>query len=780
MEPSKPKPPGGLVQIGTPTRRQDRPGPKDPVCGMDVDPETSSHQLRHRDQTYYFCCARCLERFRADPDSFLQARPTGEPAAGVYTCPMHPEVRRMGPSACPDCGMALEPLAAARTDNPELADMSRRFRLSLLLAAPLAALAMAEMLANHPLLPAQTLAWTQLALATPVVLWGGRPFFVRGWTSLRLRRLNMFTLIALGTGAAYLASVAAVVAPNLFPPSFRMHDGRPPVYFEAAAGIVTLVLLGQVLELRARNRTGSAIRALLNLAPQSALLVAEDGSERSVPLERVRPGDRLRVRPGDRIPVDGTVLEGSSFVDESMLTGEAMPVEKTPGAPVTGGTLNGAGSFLMRAERVGAETLLARIVALVSEAQRSRAPIQRLADKVAAWFVPAVALAAAATFLSWALAGPEPRLAHALVNAVAVLIIACPCALGLATPMAVMVATGRGALAGVLVRNAEALQALEKVDTLVVDKTGTLTEGKPRLTAVESAGRLSRAELLALAAGVERASEHPLGAALVEAARAEGLTLPEPASFQARSGRGVQALIEGRPITLGNRRFMEETGVNLGPLAASAAREAELGRTVIFLAEEARPEGMFSFADPIKHAAHEVVEQLRREGLRIVMLTGDHRAAALAVARELGIQEVQAEVLPEAKGEAVRRLRQQGRLVAMAGDGINDAPALAQAKIGIAMGTGAGVAIESAAITLLRGDLRGLVRARRLSRAAMRTIRQNLFLAFFYNVLAVPVAAGVLYPFFGLLLSPLIAAAAMTFSSLSVVLNALRLNRLRL
>ncbi len=780
MEPSRPRPPGGLVQIGAPARRRDVPPAKDPVCGMDVDPETASHRLRHRDQTYYFCCARCLERFRADPDSFLPGRPAAEQLAGIYTCPMHPEVRRMGPGACPDCGMALEPLAAAQPENPELADMSRRFRLSLLLTAPLAALAMAEMPAGRSWLPAPLAPWIQLALATPVVLWGGRPFFARGWTSLRIRRLNMFTLIALGTGAAYLASVAAVVAPGLFPSSFRMHDGRPPVYFEAAAGIVTLVLLGQVLELRARNRTGSAIRALLNLAPQSALLVDEDGSERSVPLERVRPGDRLRVRPGERIPVDGAVLEGSSFVDESMLTGEPMPVEKTPGARVTGGTLNGAGSFLMRAERVGAETLLARIVALVSEAQRSRAPIEKLADKVAAWFVPAVALAAAATFLAWALAGPQPRLAHALINAIAVLIIACPCALGLATPMAVMVATGRGALAGVLVRDAEALQALERVDTLVVDKTGTLTEGKPRLTAVESAGRLSRAELLALAAGVERASEHPLGAALVEAARAEGLTLPEPASFQARSGRGVQALVEGRLIALGNGRFMGENGVDLSPLAAAASREAALGRTVIFLAADARLEGLFSFADPVKQTAREALEQLRREGLRIVMLTGDQRQAALSIARELGIEEVQAEVLPEAKGETVGRLQQQGRLVAMAGDGINDAPALARAQVGIAMGTGADVAIESAAVTLLKGDLRGIVRARRLSRAAMSTIRQNLFLAFFYNVLAVPVAAGALYPFFGLLLSPVVAAAAMTFSSLSVVLNALRLNRVRL
>lgn len=771
-----------LVQMGA--RAQGVSRVADPVCRMEVDPATAAGRHQYRGQDYYFCCAHCLERFRADPERYLGPQPVIAPAAeaaAIHTCPMHPEVRQADPGACPDCGMALEAaMAPLERGSPELAAMSRRFWVSALLSAPLAVLAMWEMLSGHPGMVPRAAAWLQLGLATPVVLWGGFPLFVRGWRSLVLRRLNMFTLISMGIGAAYLTSLAAVLAPGVFPRSFLMHNGQPPVYFEAAAGIVALVLLGQVLEMRASRRTGRAIRALINLAPRTALVVGEDGSEQSVPLERVRVGDRLRVRPGEKVPVDGTLLEGSSFVDESMITGEALPVEKGPGARLTGGTLNGAGSFLMRAERVGSETLLARIVALVSQAQRSRAPIQRVADRVAGYFVPAVTLVAAATFLVWAASGPEPRLAHALVNAVSVLIIACPCALGLATPMAVMVGTGRGALAGVLIRNAEALEALERVDTLVVDKTGTLTEGKPSLVTIRSAGALSESELLRLAASLERSSEHPLGTAIVTAARAEGLNLAEAALFSSRAGRGVTGIIEGRRLALGNRKLMEELGIEPGALEGSARQLAAAGQTVVFLAVDGRQQGMLAIADPVKDSTREAVRLLRREGIRIVMLTGDNRATALGVARELGIEEVQAEVLPEAKSEQIRRLQQQGCVVAMAGDGINDAPALALAQVGIAMGTGTDVAMESAAVTLVKGDLRGIVRARRLSRATMRTIRQNLFLAFFYNALAVPVAAGALYPFFGLLLSPVIAAGAMTLSCLSVILNALRLNRVRL
>ncbi len=783
MQASSPKPPGGLVQLGVPAQSNAGSKVTDPVCAMQVDPATAVNRFQHRGQTYYFCCPHCLDKFRAEPQRYLTARPAPARAeqAVVHTCPMHPEVRQLGPGSCPDCGMALEPMAGAlEPESSELGRMSRRFWVGAALTAPLAVLAMIEMFGGRHLIAPRPMAWLQLALATPVVVWSGRPLLERAWRSVVSRRLNMFTLIALGIAAAYLASVAATVAPGLFPESFRMASGEPPVYFEAAAGIVTLVLLGQVLELRARQRTGRAIASLLALRPATARRVADDGREESVPLDGVRPGDRLRVRPGEKIPVDGVVLEGASFVDESMLTGEPMPVEKTPGARVSAGTLNGSGSFLMRAERVGSETLLARIVAMVSEAQRSRAPVQRLADKVAAWFVPAVALVAVLTFAAWSLAGPEPRLAHALVSSVAVLIIACPCALGLATPMAVMVGTGRGALEGVLIRNAEALQTLERVNTLVVDKTGTLTEGKPRVAMIESAGRFSEEELLRLAAGLERSSEHPLGAAVVEVARSRGIEPAQATLFSAKSGRGVLGVIEERRIALGNRKLMEEAGIHPGALLQRAAESACLGRSVMFVAVDGRVEGLITVADPVKPTTREALQMLRREGIRVLMVSGDNPATVEAVAGELGIEEFHAEAAPGAKAEHVRRLQQQGCVVAMAGDGINDAPGLAQADVGIAMGTGTDVALETAAVTLVKGDLRGIVRAFRLSRATMRSIRQNLFLAFFYNVLAVPIAAGALYPLFGLLLSPVIAAAAMTFSSVSVILNALRLYRVRL
>lgn len=666
---------------------------------------------------------------------------------------MHPEVRRQGPGDCPLCGMALEPVSPAGVEqtNPELEDMRRRFWISAALSVPLMVVSMAE---RWP--------WLQLALAAPVVLWGGWPLLARGWSSILRRSLNMFTLISVGVSAAFLYSLWALAS-----------GGH--LYFETAAGITTLVLLGQVLEMRARARTGKALRALLDLAPQTARRVSENGMEEDVPLEHVHPGDRLRVRPGEKVPVDGVVLEGAGAVDESMITGESIPVEKTVGSPVTGGTLNGTGGFLMRAERVGAETLLARIVEMVSQAQRSRAPIQRLADAVASWFVPAVLAAAVLTLLVWNLAGPEPRFTHALVNAVAVLIIACPCALGLATPMAVMVGTGRGAAAGVLVKNAEALEVLGKVDTLVVDKTGTLTEGKPRLQSVVALPGFDEPELLRLSAGLERASEHPLGAAIVAAAHERSLPLAEPSAFQSLPGQGVRGSLEGRIVTLGNQSL-------LAPAALLETAEAlrRQGQTVVFVEIDGRLAGLLGIADPIKPSAREAIAWLHREGIDIVMLSGDNRVTVEAVARELGIDEVHAEVLPQQKGDWIKRLQAQGRIVAMAGDGVNDAPALAQAHVGIAMGTGADVALESAGITLLKGDLRGIVRARKLSRATLRNIRQNLFFAFVYNVLGVPLAAGVLYPAFGLLLSPVIASAAMTFSSLSVISNALRLRRLKL
>jgi Cu+-exporting ATPase len=702
-----------------------------------------------------------------------------------WVCPMHPQIVRDEPGSCPICGMALEPrtVTAEAIANPELVDMTRRFWVGLALTVPLFALAMSDLVPGQPVQRAvspRLLAWVQLVLASPVVLWAGWPFFERGYASIVNRSPNMFTLIAIGTGVAYGYSVVAAVAPDLFPASFRTHGGQVGLYFEVAAVITVLVLLGQVLELRARSRTSDAIRQLLRLAPKTARRLSEAGQEEDVPLDRVRPGDRLRIRPGESIPVDGVVIEGASAVDESMVTGESIPVEKQPGDRVTGGTVNTTGAFVMRAERVGSDTLLARIVRLVSEAQRSRAPIQRLADAISAWFVPAVVVVALLTFVGWARFGPEPRLAYALVNAVAVLIIACPCALGLATPMSIMVGTGRGATAGVLVRNAEVLEVLEKVDTLVVDKTGTLTEGKPRLVSVETRPGFEEAELLRLAAGLERASEHPLAAAIVAGARDRGVPPGAAREFRSLTGKGVTGTVEGRAVAVGTAALFAELGVAAGDLVERAEARRREGQTIVFVAVDGRAAGFLGVADPIKASTPEAIRQLRAEGVRLVMLTGDSRTTAAAVATRLGIEEVEAEVLPEQKTEVVKRLQAEGRLVAMAGDGINDAPALAQAHVGIAMGTGTDVAMESADVILVKGDLGGIVRARRLSRATMRNIRQNLFFAFVYNALGVPVAAGVLYPFTGVLLSPIFASAAMTFSSVSVIANALRLRRVRL
>jgi len=749
---------------------------RDPVCGMSVAADTEL-LLEHAGQTYRFCGARCLERFRAAPESFLGARaPAPTPGARRYTCPMHPEIVRDAPGSCPICGMALEPLdvSAEEEESAELADMRRRFVVSAALTLPLFALAMSEMW--RPL-HGPGFVWLQLALATPVVLWGGWPFFARGWASLVKQSLNMFTLIALGTGAAYAYSLLAALAPGLFPAAFRGHGGAVAVYFEAAAVIVTLVLLGQVFELRARARTGAALRALLGLAPKTARRIESDGREVDVPLEAVGVGDRLRIRPGEKVPVDGVVLEGRSAVDESMLSGEPIPVEKGPGARVVGASVNGAGSLVIRAEKVGADTLLAQIVQMVADAQRSRAPIQSLADRVAAWFVPAVIAVALAAFALWGWLGPEPRLAHALVSAVSVLIIACPCALGLATPMSIMVAMGRGAGAGVLFENAAALETLCRVDTLVVDKTGTLTEGRPRLATVEALPGFDEAELLRLAASLERGSEHPLAAAIVAAAEAGGLALLPVADFVSHAGRGVSGSVGGRQVMLGNRRLLEELGSDAGPLVARAEALRRKGQTAMLVALDGAPAGLLGAADPVKPGAHEALRRLHVDGLRVAMLSGDARTTAEAVARELGIDEVIAEVLPDEKAAYVRRLQAAGHVVAMAGDGVNDAPALAQADVGIAMGTGTDVAMQSAGVTLVKGDLRGIARARALSRATLRNIRQNLFFAFFYNALGVPVAAGVLYPVLGLLLSPMLAAAAMSLSSLCVIANALRLRR---
>ncbi len=701
-----------------------------------------------------------------------------------YTCPMHPQIVRLEPGTCPICGMALEPrtIRATEEDNPELRDMTRRLWVSTALTLPLLAIAMADMLPGMPLhqaLPVGWLPWIELLLASPVVLWGGWPFFQRGWASVVNRSTNMFTLIAMGTGVAYTYSLIATVVPGVFPAYFREMGGRPAVYFEAAAAIVTLVLLGQVLELRARNRTGAAIRALLNLAPPTAR-VLRDGTEVDIPLDQVRVDDRLRVRPGEKIPVDGIVVEGHSSVDESMITGESLPVEKTPGSRVIGATVNSSGSFIMRAERVGTETLLAQIVKMVSQAQRSRAPIQRLADRVAGWFVPSVIAIAVVTFIAWAVFGPEPRLAHAIVNAVAVLIIACPCALGLATPMAIMVGTGRGAHAGVLIKNAEALETLEKVDTLVVDKTGTLTEGKPRVVSVVTADGISEPELLRILASLEQGSEHPLAAAVLAAANERGLSLSRVSDFQSHAGRGISGKIDGKLAIAGNETLFSEQGV---PLAGHETKAQELrshGQTVIFVGLEGKVAGLVGIADPVKASTPSALAELRKDGLRIVMVTGDSKATGATVARELGIQEFEAEVLPDRKSEIVKRLQNEGHIVAMAGDGINDAPALAQANVGIAMGTGTDVAIESGGITLVKGDLAAIARARKLSRATMKNIRQNLFFAFIYNSIGVPIAAGILYPFFGLLLSPIFAAAAMSLSSVSVITNSLRLRNVKL
>jgi Cu+-exporting ATPase len=806
---------------------------KDPVCGMDVIPDQAAGTVEHNGQAYYFCSRHCVTKFKADPERYVSRPAAASPEMphgsaqaphdqdAEYTCPMDPEVRQKGPGACPKCGMALEPVEAVapltRTEytcpmhpeivqsepgscpicgmaleprtvtqedaNPELVDMTRRFWMATAFTAPILALMIAEMWPGQPLrhlASERFFIWFQFALATPVVIWAGWPLFQRAWASLVNRHLNMFTLIGLGTGAAYLYSVAATLFPEIFPQSFRGNGGEIAVYFEPAAVIVTLVLLGQVMELRARSKTSSAIKALLGLAPRTARIVREDGHEEDTPLEQIHVGDRLRVRPGEKIPVDGVVLEGASAVDESMMTGEPMPVEKTPGQKVAGGTVNGTGSVVMRAEKVGRDTLLAQIVRMVSEAQRTRAPIQRVADVVAGYFVPMVIAIAAATFAVWALYGPEPRMAYALLNAVAVLIIACPCALGLATPMSIMVGTGRGATAGVLIRHAEALETLEKIDTVVVDKTGTLTEGKPRLTAVLTLSGYSQADVLRLAAGLERLSEHPLANAIVEGALAKQFSLSTAEQFRAVAGKGITGTVDGRAVAIGTAPFLTEQSIDLGLLLDLAEPLRKEGQTAMFLAVDGRPAGLIGVADPIKASAHEAMELLHREHIRVIMLTGDNRTTAGAVARKLGIDEVKAEVLPEQKADIVKQLQKEGRIVAMAGDGINDAPALAQAHVGIAMGTGTDVAMESAGVTLLKGDLRGIVRARRLSRGTMRNIRQNLFFAFVYNLLGVPIAAGLLYPFLGVLLSPMIASAAMTFSSVSVIGNALRLRSLKL
>jgi Cu+-exporting ATPase len=764
---------------------------KDPVCGMDVDPDAAAGSFDFQGQTYSYCSKGCLEKFRADPARYVgdhngvaihphAADPL--PSGTLYTCPMHPEIVQEGPGSCPKCGMALEPLVPTEDDGPnhELIDMTRRFWVSTALTVPLFVLAMGEMVLGRPLFSGHASLWFQLALATPVVLWGGRPFFERGWASLVSRNLNMFTLIAIGTGTSYLYSVVATLFPDFIPHSFRGHGGTVPVYFEAAAVITTLVLLGQVLELRARSQTSSAIKSLLGLSPKTARRLGEGGLEEDVPIEHVHVGDRLRIRPGEKVPVDGAVLEGTSSVDEAMVTGEPIPVEKGPGDKLIGGTVNGTGSVIMTAERVGSETMLAQIVRMVGEAQRSRAPIQRLADVVSSYFVPAVLLVAVITFAAWAIFGPEPRLAYALVNAVAVLIIACPCALGLATPMSIMVGTGRGATSGVLIKNAEALETMEKVDTLVVDKTGTLTEGKPRVVSVVAAEGQDESELLRLAASLERESEHPLAAAIVAAAKERGLMLSESSGFQSLTGHGVTGSIDGHTVAIGNLKLLIDAGIDAGTLKEQAEGRRLEGETAVFVAVDNRAAGFLGLADPIKESAAAAVKSLHEEGVRVVMLTGDSRTTALAVARRLGLDDVEAEVLPEQKAEAVKRLQAEGRVVAMAGDGINDAPALAQAQVGIAMGTGTDIAMESAAVTLVQGDLRGIVRARKLSRATMRNIRQNLVFAFLYNALGVPVAAGVLYPFFGLLLSPMIASAAMTLSSVSVIVNSLRLRDVEL
>ena len=815
----------------------------DPVCGMTVNPEKAAAKASFADREYFFCSHGCHAKFTANRAQYVKASNAepvttgtdvppsigGGPAhsavslpAEVYTCPMHPEVRQDKPGVCPKCGMALEPVSvmpAASTveytcpmhpqivrsqpgncpicgmtlelrtivagpqANPELANMTRRLWISVILTLPVFVLGMSEVIPGQPLnhvFSVRVVQWIQLVLATPVVIWAGWPFFQRGWTSVVLRSLNMFTLIALGTGVAYLFSVVAVLFPSLLPPSLRGHGGMVPVYFEAAAVITTLVLMGQVLELRARDSTGGAIRALLGLSPKQARIVRANGKEEDISLDAVHPGDHLRVRPGEKIPVDGVVLEGSSAVDESMITGESVPIEKHTHDKVIGGTINGTGGLLMRADRVGSDTLLAQIVQMVSAAQRSRAPIQRVADRVSAYFVPVVVLASIITFIIWVLVGPPPAMAYALVNAVAVLIIACPCALGLATPMSIMVGTGRGASAGVLVKNAEALEILQKVDTLVVDKTGTLTEGKPRLVSSLAADGHTEAELLRFAASLERGSEHPLAAAVVAGAAARGEEAASVEGFESITGKGVRGRIDGRSALFGSQVLLDDAGISTAELRNEAERLRSDGQTVMFLAVDGRLAGILGVTDPIKESSAGVIRQLKADGIRIVMLTGDSRTTAEAVARKLELEEVEAEVLPDQKNRVVKRLQEQGRTVAMAGDGVNDAPALAQAHVGIAMGTGTDVAIQSAGVTLIKGDLRGIVKARRLSQGVMQNIRQNLFFAFVYNVVGIPIAAGVLYPRFGLLLNPMLAATAMSLSSVSVILNSLRLRRLHL
>jgi len=763
-------------------------GEHDPVCGMVVEPATARAHSDHAGRTYYFCSIRCRQKFEAEPARYLapaapEPRPVG--GTGLWTCPMHPQIARNEPGNCPICGMALEPMTptAGEAANPELRDMARRFWVGVALSVPLLAIAMAEHFnkaALNAVIAPRFLVWVQLILGTPAVLWGGWPFFERGWASIISRRLNMFTLIALGTGVAYVYSLVAALAPEIFPASFRDHDGQVPLYFEAAAVIVTLVLLGQVLELRARSQTSSAIRALLDLAPKRARRLRDDDSDEDIPLEDVVPGDRLRVRPGEKVPVDGVVLEGRSAVDESMITGEPVPAEKNSGDKVTGATVNTTGSFIMRAERVGSDTLLAQIVAMVAEAQRSRAPIQRLVDTISAWFVPSVVVIAIATFVVWSIFGPAPAMGFALVNAVAVLIIACPCALGLATPMSIMVGTGRGARAGVLVKNAEALELMEKINTLLVDKTGTLTEGKPRLVGVTVVGSVAEDDLLRLSTSLELGSEHPLAAAIVTGAQARGLNVSPATEFDTVPGKGVTGVVDGRRVVVGNTALLASLGIDPVDLPARADALRHEGQGVMLVAIDGKAAGLIAVADPIKESAITALKALHAERIHVVMLTGDSRATALAVGRKLGIDDVVAEVLPDQKASAVKRFQDEHRFVAMAGDGINDAPALAQAQVGIAMGTGADVAMESAAVTLIKGDLQGIVRARRLSRATMRNIRQNLFFAFVFNALAVPIAAGVLYPALGLLLNPMIASAAMSMSSVLVVTNALRLRTISL
>ena len=826
----------------------------DPVCGMNVEPNTAAGKHDYDGQTYFFCSHHCLTKFKENPGKFLKSETQAHPEnagdaahqdsnlghvreyvhkasqtpksdgaeQGAYVCPMDPEVRESKPGACPKCGMALEPAAPAapsvKTEyvcpmhpeivrdepgscpicgmaleprtvtleeeaNPELVDMTRRFWAGVVLSVPIVFLAMSEFIPGQPVQKSfspHALNWLQQLFATPVVLWGGWPFFERGWRSIINRSLNMFTLIAIGVGTAYVYSFVATLLPQAFPESFRGHAGEVGVYFDAAAVITTLVLLGQVLELRARSKTSKAIRALLGLAPKTARLVRDDGTEADVPLDGVQVGDRLRVRPGEKVPVDGMVLDGTTSIDESMITGESIPVEKTQNSRVTGGTVNGTGSFVMRAERVGSDTLLAQIVRMVADAQRSRAPIQKLADLVASYFVPAVVITAVVTFIAWSAIGPEPRFAYALLNAVAVLIIACPCALGLATPMSIMVGTGRGATGGVLIKNAEALEVLEKIDTLVVDKTGTLTEGKPHLTALLPVSERSEDDLLQLAASLERGSEHPLAAAIVNGAEKRGIKLPEAREFRSVTGKGVVGSVNGTRVALGNSKLLEELNIKADESRYHSEALRKDGQTVMYVVVDGAVAGLLGVADPVKQSTPEAIRMLHDDGIKIVMLTGDNRTTAEAVAKRLGIDEVQAEVLPQHKVEAVKRLQAEGRMVAMAGDGVNDAPALAQAHVGIAMGTGTDVAMESAGVTLVKGDLRGIAKARRLSRGTMRNIRQNLFFAFIYNVLGIPIAAGVLYPFFGVLLSPIIASVAMTFSSISVISNALRLNELRL